>query len=96
MAFSYKPQNGFDTAGHETGVTSYPYDYKQNQQTIVSTTYQTEKDGGVVTCFIKLSNDVIVSGVHEQFENINIELFKGLAYQKAIDRAEQLGYKLNA
>jgi hypothetical protein len=90
MAMSYKPQNGDVKLD---GVTVYPYDYKSMVLSIKSTDYVISADGSTVTCFLTLENDVVISGVFEQHYNKNEELFKTNAYNKARERAFELGYK---
>lgn len=89
MAINYKPFDG------KAKATEYPFVYPGHAKAIKEVAYDVSKGGKVVTCFITLSNGLIVSGVHEQHHDINEEVFKQLAYQQAIDRAEQHGYFLD-
>lgn len=87
MALNTNPQNG-------VGVTTYPFDYQRHPQTIVSTDYVVSSGGAVVTAHVKLSNGVIITGVHEQYHDKDEDRFKVEAYKQAIERLESLGYKL--
>jgi len=98
MAMNYKPQNGdVKTAGP----TLYPYEYEAHVLTIKNVSYAVENngtpegEGARVFCIMELSNDVLITGSHEQYEKKNADYFKQLAYANAIERAESFGYKLS-
>jgi len=87
MAINTNKQSGLDA-------TVYPFDYQRHPQAIESVDYVVSANGANVTCFIKLSAGVTITGVHEQFHDKNEDIFKNKAYNQAIERAESLGYKL--
>src|SRR5690606_12247049 len=86
MSINVEPKNG---------VTVYPFDFRRHPQAVVEESYAVSNDGHFVTCFLKLTNDVIISGTHEQHHDINEELFKVKAYQQAIERMEAHGYEVD-
>jgi len=95
--------------GKEVEAVTYKFDYQRHPQTIEKVEYVEtvtkvnnplgyigEKDVKTVSCFITLTNGAKIEGRYFQTHDYDLELFKGYAYQEAIDTAEQLGYKIVA
>lgn len=86
MALNKKPVDG---------VTTYPYEYGDHKQVIEKVDFVVENGGKVVTCHVKLQNGLIVTGVHEQHHDVDVDKFKHKAYHQAIERIEQHGFTLD-